>query len=113
MIGGNVAGERYGSGAERLGSLGWRLRLAQNLRQEELAARSHFAQSYISRLERGLRRPSLPRHVYSLAAGLGVAGAEADALYRAAGFLPISDARAAAIMTVRNIKKLRMDFYLI
>lgn len=78
------------------GSLVRQLRLAQNLRQDELAARSHFAQSYISRLERGLRRPSLPRHVHSLAAGLGVADAEADALYRAAGFLPISDAGIAS-----------------
>lgn len=74
--------------ANTFGELVRRLRLAHHLGQKELAERAHFAQSYVSQIERGRRYPSTARHVHNLASGLGVEAAEADALFRLAGFLP-------------------------
>ena len=52
-----------------------RIRLAKNLSQEELAARSGFNQHYVSELEAGKRNPTA-MSLYELAVGLGVPPAE-------------------------------------
>jgi transcriptional regulator with XRE-family HTH domain len=54
-----------------LGSNLRRLRRERDLTQAQLAERTGFDQSYISRLERGLR-PSHDSHINTLAAALGV-----------------------------------------
>lgn len=72
------------------------LRLARRLRQQDLAARTHFAQSYISQLEHGIRRPPTAMHVHNLAIALDSDIAEEQELFRVAGFLPIPDAQAQA-----------------
>lgn len=48
-----------------------RIRLAQSMTQEELAAKSGFSQQYISDLERGLRNPTVVT-LYELGQALGV-----------------------------------------
>ena len=47
-----------------------RLRLAQNLTQEQFAERSGFSQQYISDLERGRRNPTVVS-LFELATALG------------------------------------------
>jgi transcriptional regulator with XRE-family HTH domain len=52
-----------------------RIRRAQGLSQEELAARSGFSQQYLSGLERGQRNPTVVT-LYELAQALGVSHVE-------------------------------------
>jgi transcriptional regulator with XRE-family HTH domain len=62
-------------------------REARRVSQSKLAERADFDHSYVSRLESGSRTPTREA-VERLAAALGLAQNEQDALLAAAGFLP-------------------------
>ncbi len=63
-------------------------RLAAGLSLRALAARAGIGHTLLVRSETGSRPPASPREVLALAAGLGLAPADRDALLGAAGFWP-------------------------
>jgi|GEM_PF-5684788 transcriptional regulator with XRE-family HTH domain len=79
------------------------LRATKKLSQQQLAALTGYTRNYIYYLEMGRRGPPSSRFIQTICEKLGLAPAECDALFRAAGYIPPQPAPRDTLLAARAL----------